>query len=89
MTRHRPQPIRPPPGPPTPSAARALLEAMTRAAAVEEAVGILRGWHHCSTAQARQHLCQHRDNPGRDTEAARLVALANATADPRTDPDWD
>jgi hypothetical protein len=76
-------------GPPDEALARRLLDTLTRAAVVEEAVGVLRCWHQCDTAQARHELTRHRGTGGRDAEAARVLSLANAAAEQHTDPDWD
>lgn len=68
--------------------ARRVLDVLAQRVAVEEAVGVLRGWQGCDSAAAREQLSSRRDG-GRDEQAARVVALANSRAETGTDPDWD
>ncbi len=57
-----------------------MVTALSRRTALEEAVGVLRCWHDCGTAQARLDLV--------DDEVARVAAVVDADADGRADPDW-
>jgi hypothetical protein len=66
-----------------------IAHAMADRAAMSEAVGIMRSWHRCDTAQARQNLADNSGADGQDAEAARVAAIVDAQADGRTDPDWD
>lgn len=65
-----------------------LQERMRLRTMLHEGVGILRVWHLCG----QQHASDQLDVPeGRDAEAARVIAVVNAAADGRADPDatWD
>lgn len=76
------------------AAARDLLVVLARRVAIDEAVGVLRCWWGCSDVQARGEL-HARYGPGAgggiggiDAEAARVVAVSNADADGRADPEF-
>jgi hypothetical protein len=67
-----------------------MADAVTRRAALDEAVGILSCWQRCGTGQARRNLVDLGDLVGRDAEVARMAAVVDARADGRADPDyWD
>jgi hypothetical protein len=67
-----------------------LVGAVTRRAALDEAVGILSCWQRCDTRQARQNLAELGNLVGQDAEVARMAAVVDARADGRADPDyWD
>jgi hypothetical protein len=65
-----------------------IVAAVSRRAELEEAVGVFRCWHMCDSGQARQDLVDDGGTAGRDAEAARVVALVDAQAEGRADPDW-
>ncbi|MFC4857194.1 hypothetical protein ACFPCV_27175 [Actinophytocola glycyrrhizae] len=46
-------------------------------------------WQHCDTTQARNDLVARGRLDGQDAEVARVVAIIDAVADGRGDPDWD
>jgi hypothetical protein len=69
------------------SRAQEILDAVDRRSARGEAVGILRQWHRCGTAQARQDLSDG-DLAERDAAASRAVEITDGDADPCADPDW-
>jgi len=65
-----------------------MVAAVSRRADLEEAVGVFRCWHVCGAAQARQDLVDGGGMAGQDAEAARVVAIVDAQAEGRADPDW-
>lgn len=65
-----------------------LVDALEGPAAVNEAIGILRGWQGCDAAQALDNLTGGAGPAERDAEAARIVAVVNAQADGTADPDY-
>ncbi len=65
-----------------------MVTALSRRTALEEAVGVVRCWHDCGTAQARRDLVDQDGVAGQDAQAARVVAIVDADADGRADPDW-
>lgn len=71
--------------------ARRLLDRMRLRTALNEAVGILQVWHVCEQQQARDHLLTDNGAAGQDAEADRMIAVVDAAADNREDPDatWD
>ncbi|WP_378059178.1 hypothetical protein [Actinophytocola glycyrrhizae] len=69
--------------------ARRLTGSLARRAAREEAVGVVSSWQHCDTTQARNDLVARGRLDGQDAEVARVVAIIDAVADGRGDPDWD
>lgn len=69
--------------------ARRLAAALTRRAALNEGIGVLQSWHSCSSGQARRDLYETYGPSGQNAEAARVVAVVNAAAQPHSDPDWD
>jgi hypothetical protein len=62
-----------------------LLDSLAGRVAVDEAVGILRGWQGCDAAQARHDLT---GGAGLGAEAARVAAAVDARADGTADPDY-
>jgi hypothetical protein len=68
-----------------------LLARLRQRAAVSEAVGILQVWHACGQQQARADLYAEFRASGPSGEAARIIAVVDAAADGRADPDatWD
>lgn len=79
------------PEPARDAAARSLLRRLRLRTTLNEGVGILGVWQVCAPQQARDHLRAEHDRTGQDAEATRLIAVVNATADDRADPDarWD
>lgn len=80
--------------------ARRVLESLARRVTEDEAVGVLGCWWHCSSGQARAELHARYGPPGGDAdlepgasrgvhaEATRIVAVTNAAADGRADPEF-
>jgi hypothetical protein len=69
--------------------AERMVAAVSRRAELDEAVGVFRCWHVCDAVQARRDLVDDGGTAGQDAEAARVVALVNAQAEGRADPDWN
>lgn len=59
--------------------------------ALNEGVGILQIWNACEQQQARDQLRTDNGTCGQDAEANRMIAVVDAAADNRADPDaaWD
>jgi hypothetical protein len=70
------------------AAAGRLLDSLTGRAAVDEAVGVLRGWQGCDAARARDELTEDTGAAGLGAEAARVAAAVDARADGTADPDY-
>lgn len=68
--------------------ARRLLDDVDRRAALDEGIGVLVAQEQSNGQTARRHLLDTHGLLGQDAEAARLVAIVNATAEGRADPDW-
>jgi hypothetical protein len=66
-----------------------MMAAVSRRADLEQAVGVFRCWHSCDAVQARQDLVDDGGMAGQDAEAARVVAIVDAQAERRADPDWN
>jgi hypothetical protein len=68
-----------------------LLGDVHRRASLGEAIGILQVWRDCGRQQARDDLHTDHGTSGQDNEATRVIAVVNATAQGRADPDatWD
>jgi hypothetical protein len=66
-----------------------LAQGLARRAMVAEAVGVMRCWQRCDTAQARRTLTENAGSDGQDAEAVRVVAIVDAQADGCADPEWD
>ncbi|MEV6873370.1 hypothetical protein [Amycolatopsis sp. NPDC051128] len=68
-----------------------LLAGTRQRAAANEAVGILQVWHACAREQARDDLDVTGTTAGREVEARRIIAVIDAAATGRADPDarWD
>jgi hypothetical protein len=66
-----------------------LAHAVARRAMVAEAVGVMRCWQGCDTAQARRILADNAGSGGQEAEAIRVATIVDALADGRADPDWD
>jgi hypothetical protein len=73
------------------AAARRLLERLRQRVVLSEGVGILQTWHLCGQQEARDDLRAVHGRAGQDTEATRIVAVVDADADGRMDPDgrWE
>lgn len=69
--------------------AERLIATMHARAAADEAVGVLRSWQQCGTAQARRLLRERGVVDSQSAEVARVAALVDADAQPADDPDWD
>jgi hypothetical protein len=71
--------------------ARDLLERMHRRATLSEGVGILQAWRLCRQQQARDELYAEHGGAGQGAEARRMIAVVDASADGRADPEatWD
>ncbi|WP_290056841.1 hypothetical protein [Amycolatopsis solani] len=72
-------------------AARRLLARTELRAAANEAVGILQVWYACRREQARDELDVTGTAAGQEVEARRIIAVVDAAANGRADPDagWD
>jgi hypothetical protein len=70
------------------AAGRRLLDSLAGRAAVNEAVGVLRGWQGCDAAQARDDLTGDTGAAGLGAGAARVAAAVDARADGTADPDY-
>ncbi|GAB2747072.1 hypothetical protein [Amycolatopsis magusensis] len=72
-------------------AARRLVERVQRRVALNEAVGIMQAWRDCGQQEARDDLRVEHGVAGQQVEADRLIAVVNADARSRADPDagWD
>jgi hypothetical protein len=73
------------------ASARRLLTRLRLRTALNEGVGILQSWNVCQQQEARDKLLSEHGNAGQDAEADRMIAVIDATASNRTDPDarWD
>jgi hypothetical protein len=71
------------------SAARLLVDRLRLRAALNEGVGILQVWSVCEQQQARAQLLADNGAAGQNAEASRMIALVDAVADSRADPDAD
>ena len=73
------------------NAARSLVERVRRRAELNEAIGILQAWSGCGEQQARSDMHAHHGISGQHVEASRMIAVVNADADGRADPDvrWE
>jgi hypothetical protein len=71
--------------------ARRLMDQLRLRAALNEGVGILQVWNVCEQEQARDQLLADNGAAGQDAEADRMIAVVDAVADNRADPDanWD
>lgn len=72
-------------------AARRLVERVQRRIALNEAVGIMQTWRDCGQQEARDDLRGSHGVAGQQVEADRMIAVVNADARNRDDPDagWD
>ena len=73
------------------AAARLVLERLNRRVALNEAIGILQVWRGCGRHQARRDMHARHGAAGQHVEATRMIAVVNAVADGRKDPDlrWE
>jgi hypothetical protein len=73
------------------AAAGRLVERLLLRAELNNGVGILQVWNVCGQQQARTDLVADHGQTGQDGEARRMIAVVNAAADGRADPDarWD
>jgi hypothetical protein len=71
--------------------ARHLLERMQRRTTLSEGVGILQVWRSYRQQQARDELYAKHGGTGQGAEACRMIAVVDAAADSRADPEasWD
>jgi hypothetical protein len=71
--------------------ARLLVERLRQRAVLNEAVGILQVWRGCDQQQARDDMHTDHGTTGQHAEARRMIAVVNAEANGRTDPDvrWE
>lgn len=76
-------------GPRPEDAARRLLARTELRAAENEAVGVLQVWHACRREEARDELDVTGTAAGQEVEARRIIAVVDADAHGRADPDWD
>ncbi|MDX8034065.1 hypothetical protein SK803_27935 [Lentzea sp. BCCO 10_0856] len=65
------------------AAARRLVEAIARRAALHEAVGVVQAW-----GGGLERLRDQQDDADREAEVARVNAVIDAAAEQRADPDW-
>ncbi|MCX2946970.1 hypothetical protein [Lentzea sp. NEAU-D7] len=63
------------------AAARRLVEAVERRAALHEAIGVVRAWS--------GDVPERFGDTEREAEVARVTAAVDAAAERRSDPDWD
>ena len=73
------------------AAARSLVERVLRRAELNEAIGILQAWRGCGEQEARDDMHADHGTAGQHAEASRMIAVVNADADGRADPDvsWE
>ncbi|SES19001.1 hypothetical protein SAMN05216188_12592 [Lentzea xinjiangensis] len=73
------------------AAAQRITERLRLRAGLSEGVGILQVWNDCCQQEARDRLLASHGHGGQDAEAARMIAVVDAAADGRADPDagWD
>jgi citrate lyase beta subunit len=64
--------------------AKELLERLRTRTEVNRAIGILQVWNACDRGRAVEHLRVDREYRG---QARRMIAVVDAAADGRTDPD--
>jgi hypothetical protein len=67
------------------------MERLRRRAELNNGVGIMQIWNECGRQQARADLVAEHGQAGQDAEAQRVIAVVDAAADGRSDPDarWD
>ncbi|RDI34801.1 hypothetical protein [Lentzea flaviverrucosa] len=70
------------------SAAQHLVEAITRRAALHEAIGVVQAWSG-DQDDVLGRFCDRRTEAEREAEVERVNAVVDAAAERRTDPDWD
>ncbi|SDJ50992.1 hypothetical protein SAMN04488074_102244 [Lentzea albidocapillata subsp. violacea] len=70
------------------AAAQRLVEAVTRRAALHEAIGVVRAWSGDRDG-VPAWFCERRSDAEREAEVARVNAVVDAAAERRADPDWD
>jgi hypothetical protein len=73
------------------ASARRILTRLRLHTALNEGVGILQTWNLCGQQEARDELFSQHGDAGQDAEADRMIAIVDAAARGRTDPDvrWD
>lgn len=71
----------------TAASARRVLARVTLRTTLNEGVGILQAWNICEQRQARDELLAEHGRAGQDAEAQRMIAVVDATANGRADPD--
>ncbi len=69
------------------AAAHRLVHAVTRRAALHEAIGVVQAWSG-DHGDVLERLCDRRSDAEREAEVARVNALVDAAAEGRGDPDW-
>ncbi|TWP43814.1 hypothetical protein FKR81_41995 [Lentzea tibetensis] len=67
------------------AAAQRLVDAVTRRAALHEAVGVVQAW---GGGDVLERLCDQHSDAEREAEVARVNAVVDAVAERRADPDW-
>jgi hypothetical protein len=67
--------------------AHRLLDRMRLRTSLNEGVGILQVWKVCEQQQAREQLLADNGASGQDAEVDRMIAVVDAAADNRADPD--
>ncbi|SMC53875.1 hypothetical protein [Lentzea albidocapillata] len=70
------------------AAAQRLVDAVTRRAALHEAIGVVRAWSG-DRDDVAAWFCDRRSDAEREAEVARVNAVVDAAAERRADPDWD
>ncbi|MDX8050873.1 hypothetical protein SK571_15905 [Lentzea sp. BCCO 10_0798] len=69
------------------AAAQRLVEAITRRAALHEAIGVVQAWSGDQDDVLERFGDRHSDAE-REAEVARVNAVVDAAAERRADPDW-
>ncbi|MEV6717543.1 hypothetical protein AB0M48_36535 [Lentzea sp. NPDC051208] len=69
------------------AAAQRLVDAITRRAALHEAIGVVQAWSG-DQDHVLERFCDRRSDAEREAEVARVNAVVDAAAERRADPDW-
>jgi chorismate mutase len=69
------------------AAAQRLVEAITRRAALHEAIGVVQAWSG-GQDDVLERFGDRRSDAEREAEVARVNAVVDAAAERRADPDW-
>lgn len=70
------------------AAAQRLVAAITRRAALHEAVGVVLAWGGDDHGDVLDGFCDRHSDADREAEVARVNAVVDADAEQRSDPDW-